>query len=180
MASNAPTGDPAARAARGPGTPPILPMWRRLSPLPGGRRLFSLLLGRMVPYTGSIGPLVEALEPGHARVALRDRRSVRNHLRSVHAIALANLAEAASGLAVIAALPPGARGILTGFRIEYLKKARGRLVAECTCTLPPFADAEPARAGAVPSMDFEPMVEVRDEAGVVVVRAWPRWRLSAA
>ena len=176
MASAAPpsgdTAAPAARASRGPGTPPILPMWRRLSPLPGGRRLFSFLLGRLVPYTGSIGPLVEELEPGYARVSLADRKAVRNHLRSIHAIALANLAEAASGLAVIAALPPGARGILVGFRIEYLKKARGRLVAECRCTIPDLTGAA--------AVEAEPLVEVRDAAGDVVVRAWPRWRLSAS
>ena len=180
MATTAPSDAPAARAPRGPDSPPLLPMWRRLSPLPGGKRLFSLLLGRMAPYTGSIGALVEELEPGHARVSIRDRRAVRNHLRSVHAIALANVAEAASGLAVLAALPPGARGILIGFRIEYLKKARGRLVAECRCTIPDLADAVPAREGAAPSLDYEPMVEVRDPAGVVVARAWPRWRLSVA
>jgi hypothetical protein len=178
MTSTVPTA-PAAAAARASGNPDILPLWRRLSPLPGGKRLFSLLLGRMVPYTGSIGPLVEELAPGHARVAIRDRRAVRNHLRSVHAIALANVAEAASGLAVIAALPPGARGILVGFRIEYLKKARGRLVAECRCTIPDFAGARPTREGGAPSLDFEPVVEVSDAAGVIVVRAWPRWRLSA-
>jgi acyl-coenzyme A thioesterase PaaI-like protein len=110
--------------------------WRRLSALPAGKRLFSRLLGQYVPYTGTLGATIEVLEQGHCVVLLEERRKLRNHLRSVHAMALANLGEMATGLALMNSLPDNTRGILTRFNVEYLKKARGLLTAECRCEIP--------------------------------------------
>lgn len=148
----------------------LLGWWRRLAPLPGGRWLFGRLVRIAVPYTASVSPRVEVLEPGHARISIRQRRRLEQHLGSIHAIALANVAEFASGAAMSTALPAGVRGIVTRMRLEYLKKARGVVTAEAHTVLPDVTvEAE---------HDF--VAEVRDEAGDVVCRAVVTWKLGPA
>lgn len=148
----------------------ILETWRQLSRLPGGAFLFSRLIGRWVPYTGTIRPEVLELRPGFARVRMRDRRVVRNHLSSIHAAALMNFAEATTGIAFMAGMPKDGRAILTRFEIDYLKKARGTLVSECQAPVPASTEAR----------EFEVDCALKDESGATVCRARARWKVGPA
>jgi acyl-coenzyme A thioesterase PaaI-like protein len=103
-------------------------------------------------------------------IEVLDRHVIRNHLDSIHAIALANIGELTSGLAMSAALPPDVRGIVTAIRTEYQKKARGRLVAESRCAVPSVSG----------NVEHDVVAEVRDEAGDVVARTTVTWRLGVA
>jgi acyl-coenzyme A thioesterase PaaI-like protein len=153
--------------SRSPGTR-LLRLWNRLSPLPGGQWLFARIFGHTVPYSGSVGPRIRHLEPGFCRVEIPDRRSNRQHLGSVHAIALLNVAEQASGLAMMAGLPAGVRGIVTDIGMQYLKKARGPITAESRVAIPAVTQ----------DIDFDVTADCLDREGTVVARATVRWRLG--
>jgi acyl-coenzyme A thioesterase PaaI-like protein len=162
--------DSAIPLADGALRPPnaMLARWQRLCRLPGGKVLFSIGVGRMARYTGTIRPRVVELEAGHARVRMRDRPAVRNHLHSVHAIALMNLAEVTSGLAMLAGLPDDARAIITNLSIDYKKKARGTLEAECSTSPPSTTERR----------EHVLEVAVRDVRGDEVAHATARWLIG--
>lgn len=146
----------------------ILKSWERLSNIPGGKRVFTKVLGTLIPYTGSVPVTVKALKPGSSVVELRDKRSARNHLNSLHAVALMNLAEFSSGLALFTSLPPGMRSILKGFSIDYHKKARGTIIAE--------SQAPKVTAGT--ETEYLIDVALKNKQGDVVAVAQAKWRVS--
>jgi acyl-coenzyme A thioesterase PaaI-like protein len=141
--------------------------WQRFSNKPGGKWLFSRIISFTVPYTGSIAANVVLLEPGYGKITLRERRKVSNHLQSVHAIALANLSEMVTGLTLLNSLPDNARAILTSIQIQYHKKARGLLTAECVCEIPENNTER----------EMQVSGEIKNEVGEVVATATATWRI---
>ena len=73
---------------------------------------------------------------------MRIRRKVTNHIGTVHAIAMCNLAEIGAGTMTDATVPSHMRWIPRGMTVEYLAKARTDLVADVKIDpLPSFQDA---------------------------------------
>jgi acyl-coenzyme A thioesterase PaaI-like protein len=145
----------------------VMEKWKRARGTKLGRWLFSRGVGRFAPYTGTIGARVEALEPGRSSVSMRDRRAIRNHLDSIHAVALANLTELSGSLAVIASMQPNTRMIPIRLEIEYFKKARGTVTADGRCEIPePGFDGE--LAGKVSIRDLDGVEVARGKVTVVI------------
>ena len=65
-------------------------------------------------------------------------------------------------------LPDNPRGILTGFSVDYLKKARGRPQAECHCDIPPDDSKR----------EYELTGEIRDSDADVVAVVRARWLIG--
>jgi acyl-coenzyme A thioesterase PaaI-like protein len=141
----------------------VLSMYRRMSRWPAGRWLFSRAVCFRAPYFATIAPRFVALEPGRCEVEIRDRRRVHNHLGTVHAIALCNLAELSAGVMTEASLPSAMRWIPKGMTVEYLKKARGTMHA--------IATPDTAIVDSPAGYELPVTVLVRDPQGDEVFRA---------
>ena len=146
----------------------ILATWKKLKDKPFGKKLFSRGVGKIAPYTGTIKAVITDLVPGHCQSFLKERNKNKNHLKSIHAVALINLGEMTSGLAVLSGLTSQVRGIVTKMEMEYLKKSKGDLTAECICQIPEVED----------NLDYVVTTNIMDASGEVVAVGHFYWLLS--
>ena len=148
----------------------MMALWRGSELLPGGKRIFSRLAGKMAPYTGTINAQVDELEPGYARLKMADRKVVRNHLNSIHAVALVNFIEKTTGMAMVSQFPSGMRGIVVHISVDFVKKARGQLLAECHA---PQIKKDSRQ-------EYIVVADVKDSQGSIVAKGRATWLLEPA
>ncbi len=137
-----------------------LKMYNNLSKKPFGKHIFSRFVAKGAPYFKSIGALVTDLREGSCTITMKDRKKVRNHINTVHAIALCNMAELAMGLAVNVSMPEGLRWIPKGMTVEYINKGIG--------TLTGLSNFDP---GILKEGDIGVPFEIKNEAGEIVFKA---------
>lgn len=140
-----------------------LALWRKLSRQPGGTWLYSRLICLKAPYFTTIAPRFAVLEPGRCEIRIRDRRRVHNHIGTVHAIALCNLAELSAGMMTDVTVPADMRWIPKGMSVEYLKKAAGTMLGVATADTPVRSSTE--------GYEWPVTVQITDGTGEPVFRA---------
>jgi acyl-coenzyme A thioesterase PaaI-like protein len=151
-------------------TSPLLSMWRRLSGTAAGRWLYSRLVCRKAPYFATIRPGFAVLEPGRCELRISKRRAVLNHIGTIHAIAMCNMAELAAGTATEVTIPHSHRWIPKGMSVEYLHKATTDLQATAIVAAPAQWDA---------AAELPVPLQVTDAAGTVVFQASVRMWITA-
>ena len=142
---------------------PLLSLYRKFTRWPAGHWLFSRAICFKAPYFGTIAPRIVSLEPNRCEVRIADRRRVHNHIGTVHAIALCNLAELAAGVMTDATLPASMRWIPKGMTVEYLKKATGTMHGVATPDVPVVESTS--------GYELPVTVIVKNDAGDAVFRA---------
>ena len=140
-----------------------LDLWNKVSVLPAGKWTFTRMLCLKAPYFSSISPLFEELKPNACKISIKKKRSVLNHIGTVHAIAMCNMAELAGGTRTEVTVPTTHRWIPKGMTVEYLKKAETDLTAIATPVDANFQWSE--------GSDYLVNVDVKDAANETVFRA---------
>ncbi len=141
---------------------------RRVGTSPIGRWLISKAVCLKAPFFASISPRFTRLEPGHVEAVVKNQRRVRNHIGSVHAIAMCNVAELVGGTCMELSVDARLRWIPVGMRVRYQSIARSDIRA--VCELPRYDWSEP--------QDVIAPVRIYDREGTEVFSAEIDMRLS--
>lgn len=132
--------------------------------------LLSTLFGRTIKFAGTAGVAVEQLDFHKARLKLRNRRKVQNHIGSVHAAATALLGESASGFLLGMHVPDDKIPLLKSMQIQYLKRSTGALTAQAQLDEMQISLLRNADKGEVVIK-----VLIKDQLGVEPVEALYTW-----
>lgn len=98
---------------------------------PDGLRVFLLskIIGRIVRFAGTASTRVEKLTPNECIIVLRNKKKVQNHIGSVHAAAMALMAESATGFITGLSVPDSRILVIRNLELEYKRRATGDMKA---------------------------------------------------
>jgi acyl-coenzyme A thioesterase PaaI-like protein len=89
----------------------------------------SFALGKVVPLVGTASLRFDEISSQRVVVCIRNRKPVQNHIKGVHAAAMALLAETATGFCVGMNLPDDKLPLIKTLKVDYLKRAVGDMKA---------------------------------------------------
>ncbi|GLQ33284.1 DUF4442 domain-containing protein [Litoribrevibacter albus] len=97
------------------------------SPLKG--KTLSMFFGRVIPFAGTSGIQIEELGQERSVLVLKNKKRVQNHIKGVHAAAMALLAESATGFLCGMNCPDDKLLLIKSMNLNYVRRAKGNLTA---------------------------------------------------
>lgn len=108
----------------------------QINKLPDFLRVKALtaFFGKTVKFTGTAGIRIEKLTENEAIVSVKNKKSVQNHIGSVHAVANVLIAESATGYLIGMNLPDSSVPVIKTIKADYVKRAKGDMKAVASLT----------------------------------------------
>ncbi|AOA59133.1 DUF4442 domain-containing protein [Acinetobacter larvae] len=91
--------------------------------------LWSKAFGRVVPMVGTANIRYLDVNANQVKVRIENQRNMQNHIKGVHAAAMALLAETATGFLTGLHIPDDRILLIKSLHVDYLKVAKGGLTA---------------------------------------------------
>ncbi|OBY75285.1 hotdog fold domain-containing protein [Acinetobacter gyllenbergii] len=101
----------------------VLTAFKSLKKIPGGLTILSKVVSRVAPYFQTVDPIIESLDTLKCIANMKMRKSVENHIGTVHVIAICNGLEFVMGVLAEASVPTHLRWLPKGMQVNYLAKA---------------------------------------------------------
>lgn len=133
-------------------------------------RALSLAVGKVVPFVGTSRLRIEELTQERVVASIRNRRRIQNHIKGVHAAAMALLAETASGFAVGMNLPDDKLPLIKSFKVDFKKRTKGDMRVVATLTPEQRERLKTEERG-----DLPVEVHVTDESGSEPIQCEMLW-----
>jgi len=130
----------------------------------------SKILGKVVPYVGTTGLLYEEITSERVIVSIRNQHKVQNHIKNVHAAAMALLAETATGFVVGINVPDDKLPLIKSLKVDFYKRTKGDMRAVATLT-----PEDVARIATEPKGELWVPVTVTDESGNEPIKCEMLW-----
>ena len=143
------------------------------------RWLLNRLLGRLVPFNRPHGFAIERIEADRIVTRAPNRRINHNHIRGIHACAIATLAEFSSGLVLLSRLDPTRfRLIMARIEIDYLFQARQEILATTILDVGQVQEQILERLQDADAVSFTQETLVEDRQGHTVAKAQITWQIK--
>lgn len=133
-------------------------------------KVLSKTFGTVVPMVGTAGVSYDLVTAEKVICSIKNRRPMQNHIKGVHAVAMALIAETATGFVVGMNMPNESMVLIKSLKMEYKKLAKGDLIATATLSL---ADRE--RIASTPKGEVTVPCIITDETGQSPVECEMIW-----
>jgi acyl-coenzyme A thioesterase PaaI-like protein len=139
----------------------------------------NFLLPFIIPFNRPHGFRVVPLKEGGISVEVPYWRINRNHIRGIHACALATAAEMCSGLAVLERLDPKQyRMIMRELRMQYHYQAKQRTIARASPSPREIEEQVEAPLREKDAVEYTSTVELHDRSGNRIATGTVTWQVK--
>ena len=97
--------------------------------------VISKIFGRIVPMVGTAGIRYEHISADKVVCSMQNKRPIQNHINGLHAVAVALLAETATGFVTAMNIPDDRIVLIKSLKLDYLRVGKGSMTATATLSL---------------------------------------------